>query len=194
MADPPVELTELIRGGRVQSGGALDLGCGPGVVTGFLATRFRPAVGLDIAHPALLQAKAHAAATGVTPVFAVAEAPLLPVRSGAFSLVFDRGCLQAIPRSAWPGYVAEVERVLAPGGYLLLFVSRAVRAGSGLSVRRIRVAARRMLGKRAVGLGESVFQDLLPETMTLLEFKSYTKHAHSDRVRQWVVALFGKAG
>ncbi len=41
MADPPVELTELIRGGRVQSGGALDLGCGPGVVTGFLATRFR---------------------------------------------------------------------------------------------------------------------------------------------------------
>src|SRR5437867_1194769 len=56
--DAPPELVRLVDSGDLpSSGGALDLGCGPGVTSVYLAQHMRPTVGVDIAHGAVVQAK-----------------------------------------------------------------------------------------------------------------------------------------
>src|SRR4029077_14203401 len=59
----PAELRDLLEGAppaRRPQGGALDLGCGPGETTTFMATHLGPVVGLDIAHAAVKPALSRA--------------------------------------------------------------------------------------------------------------------------------------
>src|SRR5687768_15603811 len=91
LSEPPPELVRLVDEGRIPlRGAALDLGCGPGVATSYLAASFHPVVGLDIAHGAVVEARSRARAENRDPLFLVAEAPVLPFRTGAFSFIFDR--------------------------------------------------------------------------------------------------------
>lgn len=123
----PEQLAELLDGGDVPSGPALDLGCGDGVVAAHLAERFSPTIGLDLAFGAALQAQHRAAAAQASASFGVTDAAALPLRDRSVAFVFDRGCLQNMPRDDWPAYFTEVQRVLLPGGVLQLFCSRAVK-------------------------------------------------------------------
>jgi len=107
-ADPPV---------------ALDVGCGAGVITSFLASHLRLGVGLDIAPGAVRQARL-AAPDG--PRFLVGDALSLPFRDGSFGMVVDRGCMHSIPRSLWAEYFREVARVLAPGGSFHLYYAQPI--------------------------------------------------------------------
>src|SRR5205807_2300286 len=50
--------------------------------------------------------------------FAVASGDRLPYRDGSFDAVVDVGCLHCVPDQLRPQVVAEVARVLAPGGVL----------------------------------------------------------------------------
>ena len=81
---PPPELTSLVEEHVLPSGAALDLGCGSGVATTYLAKHFSPALGLDIAVGAVSQARDFARGQGVHPSFLVAEVPVLPLQDGAF--------------------------------------------------------------------------------------------------------------
>jgi SAM-dependent methyltransferase len=58
---------------------------------------------------------AHGAAS-----FVRADALALPFAPGSFGLALDRGCFHYLSAGQWPGYAAEVWRVLRPGGRLLL--------------------------------------------------------------------------
>jgi len=124
LAEAPPQLRDLVEAGGLGSGAAVDLGCGAGTATAYLAGHFSPAVGLDLAEAAVRQARA--AAVEPRPAFAVADAARLPLATGRLAFAFDRGCLQNLPGSRWAAYFAEVERVLAPGGVLQVLVSRAV--------------------------------------------------------------------
>lgn len=118
------QLRRLFEGDATPGGPSLDLGCGAGVSTRYLAERAAPALGVDIAYHALGQARAGGAQPGAH--FAAGDALALPVRSGAVGVVFDRGCLQNLPRSAWAGYFREAHRVMAPGATMVLLVSKMV--------------------------------------------------------------------
>jgi ubiquinone/menaquinone biosynthesis C-methylase UbiE len=197
LTEAPRELMELMERPDHPTGGALDLGCGNGVGTAFLATHFHPAVGLDIAHAATKQGKDLAGAKGVRAEFVVAEAPTLPFRDQAFGLVFDRGCLQAIPRSSWPTYFNEVDRVLVPGGMLQLYVSRqSKRPPKLLSARGLRARIRRLQGGRPKGgpsfLSPGVIREVVPDSFRELALEQFEFHTKSDVTRQFVYALFKK--
>lgn len=145
LSEPPPELVALLEEGAVPPGAALDLGCGDGVSTACLAEHLGPAIGIDIA----LEAVRRASERGDGARFLVAEVPLLPIREGAISFVFDRGCLQQIPKRMWPRYFDEVDRVLRPGGSFQLYVTkRDPSAGSPARrlVRRLRAAVPRRSG------------------------------------------------
>lgn len=127
------QLRELVEATPGWSGAALDLGCGAGVSTRFLAEHLQPALGVDIAAAALSQAaqsqavQSQAARSGSGQGwFAAADALALPVAAGVVGLVYDRGCLQNLPEDRWGRYFAEVARVMAPGATLLLLVSKQV--------------------------------------------------------------------
>ncbi len=196
LSEAPRELMELMERPDRPTGGALDLGCGNGVGTAFLAAHFRPAVGLDIAHAATKQGKDLAGAKAVRAEFVVAEAPTLPFRDKAFGLVFDRGCLQAIPRSSWPNYFNEVDRVLVPGGMLQLYVSRPSRKPPTLlSARGLRARIRRLQGRPKGGpsfLSPSVIREVVPGSFRELALEQFEFHTKSDVTRQFVYALFEK--
>src|SRR5438093_13497094 len=90
--EAPAELIRLMEGpNRPVDGGALDLGCGPGMMSVYLSQHLQPTVGVDIAHAAAVQAKGLAEERNSSARFMVVEAPVLPFRPGAFGLVFDRG-------------------------------------------------------------------------------------------------------
>ncbi len=99
----------------------LDLACGTGVVARAVAVQpggAGPIVGLDL-NPGML-ATARAVATDLPIDWREGDATALPFADGAFEVVFCQQGLQFFPDK--PAALAEVHRVLAPGGRVLLSV------------------------------------------------------------------------
>jgi SAM-dependent methyltransferase len=191
-AEPPKELRRLMESDRRPTeGAALDLGCGPGHLTVYLSRHLQPAVGVDIALAAVSKARDQARDQGSRAHFGVVEAPDLPFRSEAFGLVFDRGCLQAIRRSAWPKYFTEVNRLLRPGGYLWLYCSTVARPKT-FSKRGLRRMAGRLTGTREPdSLSETITRHL-PRSMEAVELEDREFRSPSGGDRLLVYGLFRK--
>lgn len=113
---------------NIQPGGiALDVGCGPGPVTASLARAVGPsglALGVDISEPML--ARAVRAESSPQTGFLRADAQALPLRDDAVDAVTSIAVLQLIPDPA--AALAEMGRVLRPGGRLAVMVPTAGRA------------------------------------------------------------------
>jgi SAM-dependent methyltransferase len=110
---------------RPASGGplALDLGCGPGSVTAYLADNDAWPVGIDLSRGMLAQARTR------SPGLALVQADLrsLPVTSRRAGLVVAYFALQHLPRPDVPAVLTEIHRSLVPEGVFLL----ATHLGSG---------------------------------------------------------------
>lgn len=93
---------------------ALDLGCGPGRKTGWLAQLLRPGgllIGVDIDVPALQLA-------GAPGLFVAADAAALPLRDASIALAWCVAALHTMPDPA--AALREVQRVLQPGSTLIV--------------------------------------------------------------------------
>ena len=100
-------------------GRAIDIGCGTGTNTVTLAQHAWQATGIDFAARAIQLARRKVKQAGVAASLLVGDATRLRGISGPFDLALDLGCFHGIPnRSA---YLAQLIRVLAPGGYWLLY-------------------------------------------------------------------------
>ena len=142
--ETPAELAEALARDDLPAGAALDVGCGSGNITVRIADRFRPTIGFDIALSAIRIARARG---GDGSHFIVAASPDFPFPDGAFAFIFDRGCLQHVPRPAWPVYFASLQRMLVPGGLVELMIPGQPPPGA-LSVRGIRARIAKMRGRR----------------------------------------------
>jgi ubiquinone/menaquinone biosynthesis C-methylase UbiE len=153
-------------------------------------------VGLDVAFGALAQARHRLQAEGVTGSFVLAEAPVLPFRSSAFALVFDRGCLQAIPREGWPTYFREVARVLRGGGVLQLFCSKPTkRFPPLLSYRGVRARLRWFLGRRGPQfLSHDLLQRLAEPSLRPVVLEDLPMQLSTGPPRVMTHAIFEKNG
>jgi SAM-dependent methyltransferase len=99
---------------------ALDLGCGTGFVTASLARRGWRAIGVDFSAPMLGAARE----TSPDAVLVRARAEAQPVRAGRAALVTAG---TAFHWMAPAPTVAEIARVLAPGGWCAIFWRLSVR-------------------------------------------------------------------
>ncbi|MFD9905415.1 class I SAM-dependent DNA methyltransferase [Streptomyces sp. NPDC059063] len=97
-------------------GDVADLGCGPGYVTAHLHGLGLNAFGVD-ASPAMIEL-ARAAHPGLR--FEVGSMAALDIEDGALGGVLSRWSVIHTPPRELPAILAEVARVLAPGGHLLI--------------------------------------------------------------------------
>jgi SAM-dependent methyltransferase len=116
-------LQDLVEGdGALGPGTALDLGCGTGDNSIYLAKHGWHVTGVDFVAKALDKAKAKAAANKVNVNFARADVTRLSCEGigSSFGLIVDNGCLHGMSPDDRDAYVREVTEVAAPDARLLL--------------------------------------------------------------------------
>ena len=94
----------------------LEIGCGAGNNIWFLAREGFQAYGIDGSATAIAHARDRLAYERLAADLRVGDFTELPYDDSLFDLVIDRGALVCVGRSAAARAVAEVARVLAPGG------------------------------------------------------------------------------
>ncbi len=116
---PPelVELTEP-RGAR---GRALDLGCGTGTQSLYLAQHGWSVVGVDLAPKAVELAREKARRAGAVVAFQVADVTRLEFLREPFNLVVDLGCFHGLSAAARQRYVQNLARLTRSGSTFLLY-------------------------------------------------------------------------
>lgn len=121
---PPADLVRLVEGPpRPPAGRALDLGCGTGTDTTYLATHGWQVTAVDMVPKALAMAERRVSAAGVTARFVVGDVTRLPELDigDGYDLVVDFGCFHTLPDDRRAAYVSSVSQVVAMGATLLLY-------------------------------------------------------------------------
>ena len=118
---PPQELVAMVAAELIPAAAAvLDVGCGAGAETIFLAHLGFRSIGIDTSAEAIEIAIGRAEAAGVAAEFHVADATDLPLADGSVDFAMDRGCFHVIDRDLRRDYARELHRVLRPGAPFLL--------------------------------------------------------------------------
>lgn len=117
----PPELVAFVESNP--AGKSLDLGCGTGTNTIYLAQKGWDATGVDFVPRAVATARRKAAAAGVSPTLMVGDVThLTELGIGAgYNLLFDLGCFHSIPEAGREGYVSGASVLAAAGATLMLF-------------------------------------------------------------------------
>ncbi len=100
-------------------GRAIDLGCGTGTNVITLAQHGWKVTGIDFVPRAIEKARRKIAQAGVQATVLHGDVTRLEGISGPFDLALDLGCFHGVP--ARSEYLHQLSRVLAPGGYWLLY-------------------------------------------------------------------------
>jgi SAM-dependent methyltransferase len=123
-AAPPDDLVALVEEPTaLPAGRALDVGCGTGIDTIYLARHGWDVTGVDMVPKALAIARRNASAAGVKPRLVggdVTRSDELGVGDG-YTLLLDFGCFHTLPEDRRPAYVTSLSRVAAPDATLLMY-------------------------------------------------------------------------
>lgn len=132
----PPELVEVVEGpNALPPGRALDLGCGTGTNTLYLAGHGWHVTGVDFAAPAIARANAklqRAGALSGSVRFLRGDVTTLDALGlgERFTLVFDLGCFHGLPPDRRKAYASGVARYAAPGALYLLYAFLPWKAGA----------------------------------------------------------------
>jgi SAM-dependent methyltransferase len=114
-AAPSPDLVGLVESGRLQPCRAIDIGCGTGATSIYLASRGFDVTGLDFAPSAIGRARAEAAAADVTATFIIDDITAPTRIPGGFDLLVDHGTFDDLTHAARAGYVTTANQIAAGG-------------------------------------------------------------------------------
>jgi SAM-dependent methyltransferase len=118
--DPVPELVQAVDGRA--PGRALDLGCGTGAQSVYLAQQGWDVTAVDVVPRALKAARRRGQAAGIDSIdFRAADVGQLGLLGlNDVALAFDRGCFHGLPEEARDGYARGLTTLARPGALLLL--------------------------------------------------------------------------
>jgi SAM-dependent methyltransferase len=122
---------------RLPPGRALDLGCGTGTNSLFLAERGWQVTGIDFVPAAIGCAREKASAAHLSVDFHVADVTRLDFLELPYNLAFDIGCLHSLGPRQQEAYATTVARLTCPDALFVLYAF-----------------APRKIGPRTIGLTE----------------------------------------
>jgi SAM-dependent methyltransferase len=99
---PRPELVEVVEGPRrLPPGRALDLGCGTGTTSIYMASKSWQVTGVDFVPKAIATARARAAAAGTSATFIVGDVTRLHELglTPGYDLLLDQGCFDSVWRA-----------------------------------------------------------------------------------------------
>jgi len=117
----PPEVEQLIASDTWSGGWALDLGCGRGTSSRYLARHGFRVIGVDLSLTALSGARRLAVQDGQTICFctaSVADLAFLAVEAG---LALDVGCFHSLPQHLRRAYARSLAGRLLPGAAFLMY-------------------------------------------------------------------------
>jgi cyclopropane fatty-acyl-phospholipid synthase-like methyltransferase len=122
--ETPREVQEAFQVGNIPPGAALDLGCGTGTNTIFMAKHGRRALGLDFVPEAIKKARSKARLAGVDgrAQFQVADVTRLnemDLPQSGFAL--DMGCFHGLDPDGQRRYAEGLAKTMVPGGRYMLY-------------------------------------------------------------------------
>ena len=94
----------------------LDVGCGPGATDAYLVPHVHELQGIDVSEGILETART--ANPGV--VYTAFDGVRFPFDDGSFDFAFAICVLHHVPPPNWPGFVAELARVVRPNGLVAI--------------------------------------------------------------------------
>lgn len=106
---------------RLPAGTALDIGCGTGTTSIYLAQRGWRVTGIDFIAMAIRRASQKAAAANVKVAFHVADITRLDFLHDPFDLVIDIGCLHNLTPEQQTAYSLTLTRLTRPGANFALY-------------------------------------------------------------------------
>ena len=115
----PPELLEFIR--THPAGKAIDLGCGTGTNVITLAKAGWQVTGVDFALRAIRMAKNKVRREKIEADLRVGDVTRLDNITGPFDLALDIGCFHSLPQTGKLDYLTQLDRLLAPGGFWLMY-------------------------------------------------------------------------
>lgn len=120
-------LSRALEGIDLRGKKALDVGCGGGLLAEELACLGCAVTGIDPSEPSLEAARTHARSAGLAIEYRRGTGERLPLPDAAFGLVCCCDVLEHV--EDLPRVIAEIARVLAPGGLFLYdTINRTVRS------------------------------------------------------------------
>jgi ubiquinone/menaquinone biosynthesis C-methylase UbiE len=115
----PKELEELIKTNNPKT--SLELGCGLGRFSTYMAEQGIKATGVDFSSVAVEKAKKRVANSEHKPTFLEGDVTNLEMLNEQFDVSFDIGCFHCLDEEGQRKYVSEVSRLLKPGASLLIW-------------------------------------------------------------------------
>ncbi len=129
----PPELLEFIE--KHKPARAIDIGCGTGTNVITLVQAGWQVTGVDFAPRAIQLAKHKLRSTATQADLYVSDATNLKGIVGLYEFALDIGCFHSIPKAGKADYLHQLDRILVPNGFWLMYgfcTPNALHAGTGL--------------------------------------------------------------
>jgi len=117
---------------RGQPARALDIGCGTGALHPFVAPLFAHLTGVDVSAQSIAMARA----SNPNHSYLIYDGLRLPFADGSFDLAFAAVVLHHVPPNQWSAFVAEMARVVTPGGLVAIIEHNPLNPLTRRTVRR----------------------------------------------------------
>jgi cyclopropane fatty-acyl-phospholipid synthase-like methyltransferase len=143
----------------------MDMGCGSGLNSRFLARQGFRVVAMDLALSPLAQGNAAAQVANLPSFFCMADVTAPPLGSLGATFALDIGCFHAVLPERRTCYEAALARLLASGAHYLLYAFEPQENEEG----------------RSVGIGPETLQSLAPDFSL-----RWVRHGHDqDHPSAW---------